>query len=284
MKFEKMHGLGNDYIFIDNLDERELDIVPYIKKLCNRNTGIGSDGVVIMEKSDKADCFMRIYNADGSEAEMCGNAIRCVALYLYNKKGLKGPNLKIDTLSGIKDIFLNINNLTKEIETIRVNMGVPSFNGIDIGIDQTLNNYINKPIVVNGTTLEITALSMGNPHAVVFVDDINKVNINELGPGIENHAMFKNKTNVEFVEVVDRFKIRMRVWERGSGETLACGTGACASVVAAAATGRTIPSVDVYMKNGVLKVYWDFDCTKNVYLTGAANAVYTGKIKLKKLN
>lgn len=281
MNFQKMHGLGNDYIFIDNLDEQSLDIKPYISKLCNRNTGIGSDGVVVMEKSDKADCFMRIYNADGSEAEMCGNAIRCVALYLYEEKNIKGPNLKIDTLSGIKDITLNINNTTKEVETVKVNMGCPSFKGSIIGIDPKIDNYINRTIIVNGTTLNVTILSMGNPHTVVFVDDVEKVDINKLGPSIENHDMFKNRTNVEFVEIIDRFRIRMRVWERGSGETLACGTGACAAGVASAITNKTNNVVDVYMKNGVLKVYWDFDYTNNVYLTGTANTVYTGKIKLK---
>lgn len=279
-----MHGLGNDYIFIDNLDDDKLDIVPYISKLCDRNTGIGSDGVVIMEKSNKADCFMRIYNADGSQAEMCGNAIRCVALYLYEERKVKGPELKIDTLSGIKDIFLNINNTTREIETVRVNMGQPSFRGCDIGIYKNIDNYINKPIVVNGKTLDVTILSMGNPHTVIFVNDIDRVNIDEIGPSIENHEMFKNRTNVEFVEVIDRNRIRMRVWERGSGETLACGTGACASAVVSALTNKTNIGVDVYMRNGVLRAYWDFDCTKNVYLTGPANAVYTGKIKLKKLN
>lgn len=279
-----MHGLGNDYIFIDNLNDRVLDIIPYIPKLCNRNTCIGSDGVVIIEKSNRADCFMRIYNADGSEAEMCGNAIRCVALYLYEKKVVKTPNVKIDTLSGVKDLFLNINNTTKQIESIKVNMGKPSFFKEDIGLSKQIESNIKQPIIVNGETLEITTLSMGNPHAVLFVDDIDKVDINTLGPSVENYPLFENKTNVEFVEVIDRYRIRMRVWERGSGETLACGTGACASVVATYLNSKTNPVVDVYMKNGTLKVYWDFDCTNNVYLTGSANSVYTGKIKLKKLN
>lgn len=279
-----MHGLGNDYIFIDNLDDDKLDIVPYISKLCDRNTGIGSDGVVIMEKSNKADCFMRIYNADGSQAEMCGNAIRCVALYLYEEKKIKGPELKIDTLSGIKDIFLNINNTTKNIESIKVNMGKPSFLKNDIGLTQDIESNLRHTIIVNGETLEIAILSMGNPHSVLFVDDIDKVNINDIGPSIENNPLFKNKTNVEFVEVIDRHRIRMRVWERGSGETLACGTGACASVVASYLNRRTTPDIVVYMKNGTLRVYWDFDYTNDVYLTGPANAVYTGKIKLKKLN
>lgn len=279
-----MHGLGNDYIFIDNLNNRKLDIVPYISKLCNRNTGIGSDGVVIMEKSDKADCFMRIYNADGTEAEMCGNAIRCVALYLYEKKLIKTPDIKIDTLSGIKDLSLNINNTTREIESIKVNMGKPSFLKEDIGLTKNIESNIKHPIIVNGETLEITTLSMGNPHAVVFVNDVDKIDINTIGPSIENNSLFENRTNVEFVQVIDRYRIRMRVWERGSGETLACGTGACASVVASYLNKKTNPMVDVYMKNGTLKVYWDFDCTNNVYLTGTANKVYTGKTKLKKLN
>lgn len=283
MKFQKMHGIGNDYIFIDNLNERQLDIKPYITKLCNRNTGIGSDGVVIMEKSDKADCFMRIYNADGSEAEMCGNAIRCVAKYLYDKKIIKTKKITIDTLSGIKELLLHTNNLTKEIQSIQVNMGPPSFNNDDIGLTAK-EQSISKKIVINGETLEVTTLSMGNPHAVTFVNDIEKIDINDLGPKIENHELFKNRTNVEFVELIDRFRIRMRVWERGSGETLACGTGACASVVASKLKNYTNQSAEVYMKNGVLKVYWDFDSTNNVYLTGPANAVYTGKIKLKKLN
>ncbi len=281
MEFQKMHGIGNDYIFIDNLDGKELDIKPYIKQLCNRNTGIGSDGVVIMEKSDKANCFMRIYNADGSEAEMCGNAIRCVALYLYEKGMLLTPDLKIDTLAGIKDLHLIINHRTKEVENIRVKMGIPSFDGKDIGLKNN-ETYIRKPIIINGKTLEITTLSMGNPHTVTFVDDIEKVDINELGPAIENNELFLNRTNVEFVEVIDRFRIRMRVWERGSKETLACGTGACAALVASAISQRTNRSVDVYMRDGVLKVYWDFDSTRNVYLTGPAETVYTGKIKVKK--
>lgn len=282
MKFHKMHGLGNDYIFIDNLNNKKLDIIPYIPDLCNRNTGIGSDGVVIMEKSNSADCFMRIYNFDGSEAEMCGNAIRCVALYLYEKKYIKGPNLKVETLSGVKDLFLNINNTTKNIESVRVNMGKPSFLKSDIGLTEDIESKLRHPIIVNGETLEITTLSMGNPHAVLFVNDIDKVNINDIGPLLENNPLFKNKTNVEFVEVIDKYRIRMRVWERGSGETLACGTGACASVVASYLNKKTNYNVDVYMKNGVLKVYWDFDYTNDIYLSGDANDVYSGKIKLKK--
>ena len=283
MKFQKMHGIGNDYIFIDNLGNRKLDIVPYIKKLCNRNTGVGGDGVVIMEKSDKADCFMRIYNADGTEAEMCGNAIRCVAKYLYDKKVVKTTKIKIDTLSGIKDIHLYINNITKEVYSIEVNMGSPNFTNEIIGLN-TNEQSISKKIVINGETLEITTLSMGNPHAVTFVDNLDKLDISNIGPKIENNKLFKNRTNVEFVEIIDRFRIKMRVWERGTGETLACGTGACASVVASKLKNLTNEEAEVYMKDGVLKVYWDFDSTNNVYLTGPANAVYTGKIKLKKLN
>ena len=270
IEFTKMHGLGNDYIYIDmtnkqknNIEENEL---PQIARfLSNRHFGIGGDGIILIEKSEIADFKMRIFNSDGTEAEMCGNGIRCFAKYIYENGLTKKENLKIETLAGIKEIKL-IKNDKNKIEKIEVNMGIPK-------IEEKIR------LKILDKEFEITNISMGNPHAVIFVDDVEKVDLEKYGPVIENNKYFPNRTNVEFVEILDKNLVKMRVWERGAKETYACGTGACAVVVAGYINNLNKRKVKVLLKGGELEINWK-EKTNEIYMTGIATEVFKGKIKV----
>ncbi|MBS7608210.1 diaminopimelate epimerase [Candidatus Bathyarchaeota archaeon] len=237
ISFWKMHGLGNDYIVIDNrgkaLIEEELPNLAV--KLCKRRIGIGADGLLLVYHSQRADVKMRIFNSDGSEAEMCGNGIRCLAKYCFENGLVWKTSLLVETLAGVKVLDLKLEG--DKVKSVRVNMGSPSFKPEEIPIKWN-DTFIDKPIHVGGTTLKATALSMGNPHCVVFVENVESYPVETVGPLLENHELFPRRTNVEFVQVSSRKLLKVRVWERGVGETMACGTGACASAVAAKVLGK----------------------------------------------
>lgn len=257
-----MHGAGNDYIYINSSVYHIENPEMFTMKWSSSHTGIGSDGLVLIGKSDVADFSMRIFNADGSEAMMCGNASRCIGKYVYDKGLTDKKEITLDTLSGIKRLFLHPeeNLVTK----VTVDMGEPKVESKDIGIDN---------ISYRGSVI-----SMGNPHFVIFVDDINTVNLAEIGPVIENHPSFPDRTNVEFAQVAGDNKIRMRVWERGSGITQACGTGACATAVAAISTGRSGREVEIVMDGGSLTIQWERN--NHIYMTGEAIKVFEGEIEI----
>ena len=271
IEFTKMHGLGNDYIYIDktkfsNNILRERDLPKVARYLSNRHFGIGGDGIILVEKSNIADFKMRIFNSDGSEAEMCGNGIRCFGKYVYEKGLIEKENINIETLAGIKKVKLIKNNDNK-IEKIEVNMGIPKI-------------YRKMDLKILDKNLKIIPISMGNPHAVIFVDNIEKIDIDKYGPAIENNKYFPRKTNVEFVEILDRNLVKMRVWERGAKETYACGTGACAAVVAGNVNNLNKKQVKVLLKGGELEINWNEE-TKEIYMTGIATKVFEGKIRLE---
>ena len=278
MKFTKMHGLGNDYVYINCLDEIVQNPSELAKKLSNRNFGIGSDGIVLICKSEKADFKMRMFNSDGSESQMCGNAIRCVGKYVYDRKLIQSKTVKIETLAGIKILELIVDNGV--VSLVRVNMGQPDFEPKNIPLSEEFfdkNEVINEPIEVDGVLYNVTCVSMGNPHAVVYVNDVDSLDLQQIGPLFENHACFPERINTEFVEVIDRKTLRMRVWERGSGETLACGTGACAVLVASVKCDKSDRDAKVILKGGELLVKWD-DSDNCVYKTGSADFVFDGEL------
>lgn len=275
MKFIKMHGAGNDYIYIDCFTENVENPTELSKILSDRHFSVGADGIVLIKPSNVADCFMDIYNADGSRAKMCGNAIRCVAKYIYDNKKKK-PVIKIDTLSGIKLVEI----YTEKGIAVggKVNMGKPIFNGRQIPTRYGDSIVKNKIINIENKDFEITCVSMGNPHCVVFCEDIDKLDLEKQGLLFENHEMFPERINTEFVEIIDKGNLKMRVWERGSGETLACGTGACAVAVASVVNGfcERNKDIKIHAKGGVLTVKWHNN--NNVYLSGNAVEVFRGEI------
>ncbi len=274
MKFTKMEGLGNDYVYVDCtktlLDNpREIAI-----KVSDRHFGIGSDGLILIKNSDVADFQMEMYNADGSQGEMCGNGIRCVGKFVHDKGLTNKDIVTVETLAGIKTLQLNlVNNL---VETVRVNMGPPILTPKDIPMDVEGDSFIGKDLVVDGTTYNCTAVSMGNPHVVTFVDDVSNFPVEQVGKLFESHKVFPNRTNTEFVEIVNRKFAKMRVWERGSGETFACGTGTCATVVASSLNGLTDDTVEVELLGGNLLIEWNKE-ENNVYMTGPAKFVFDGE-------
>lgn len=275
MKFTKMHGAGNDYIYIDCFTENVENPEELSKMLSDRHFGVGADGIVLIKPSPVADCFMDIYNADGSRAKMCGNAIRCVAKYIYDNKKKKQV-IKIDTLSGIKLVEVYIENGV--VVGGKVNMGKPIFNGRQIPTRYGDSIVKNKIINIENNDYEITCVSMGNPHCIVFHKNIHKLNLEKIGPLFENHEMFPERINTEFVEIIDEKTLKMRVWERGSGETLACGTGACAVAVASVVNGfcEKDNDIKIHTKGGDLIVKWHKN--DNVYLSGNAVKVFDGEI------
>ena len=275
MKFTKMHGAGNDYIYIDCFTQDVENPKDLSKFLSDRHFGVGADGIVLIKPSPVADCFMDIYNADGSRAKMCGNAIRCVAKYIYDNKKKKQV-IKIDTLSGIKLVEVYTENGI--VVGGKVNMGKPIFNGRQIPTRYGDSIVKNKIINIENNDYEITCVSMGNPHCIVFHKNIHKLNLEKIGPLFENHEMFPERINTEFVEIIDEKTLKMRVWERGSGETLACGTGACAVAVASVLNGfcRKNEEIKIHTKGGDLIVKWHKN--DNVYLSGNAVKVFDGKI------
>ncbi len=271
--FTKMHGLGNDFILIDSR-ELKLDNLPELsRRLCNRHFGIGADQILLLDNSKSADFKMRIFNADGSEVEMCGNGIRCFAKYIWDRKLSDKKVLMVETLAGIMKPEKVDDNM------IKVDMGEPRFRPqeIPVNIDHQ-PPVVDYPLRIYKTEFKITCVSMGNPHAVIFVDDLKKLSVSQIGPLIENHSIFPKKTNVEFVEVLNDKEINMRVWERGAGETMACGTGASAAVVAANIKGLTSKSVLVHLSGGDLFIEWAAD--NHVYMKGSAVEVFEGIIEI----
>ncbi len=273
MKFTKMHGAGNDYIYIDCFTQEVKNPEILSKKLSDRHFGIGADGIVLIKPSVNADCFMDIYNADGSRAQMCGNAVRCTAKYIYDNI-FKSSTIMVETISGIKAIEL----IKKDGIVVggRVNMGKPIFSGHQIPTRYGASIVKNEKLNINDKIYEITCISMGNPHCVVFCEDIDNLNLNTLGPLFENHEMFPERINTEFVKILDENHLKMRVWERGSGETLACGTGACAVAVAAVINGYCKMNTDIVVEavGGDLTVRWCDD--NDVYLYGNAITTFQG--------
>ncbi|OEH85744.1 diaminopimelate epimerase [Desulfuribacillus stibiiarsenatis] len=272
MKFTKMHGLGNDFVVV-NEKTVPTDVLDLAVKVCDRNFGVGADGLVYILPSEIADFQMRIFNSDGTEAEQCGNAIRCVAKYIYDYQLTAATEINLETKAGIQAVSLTV--VDSKVTAVRVNMGSPILEGEKVPTIFNENPVIEKEIMIDGTSLCFTAVSMGNPHAVIFVDTIENHFVKGLGPIIEKHEYFPRKTNVEFVEILNQSEVNMHVWERGCGETLACGTGACATAVAAYLTGRTGPSVTVRLKGGDLFIEWDQE-QNVVYMTGPSTVVFTG--------
>ena len=278
LNFTKMTGLGNDYIYVDCTDGTKLKNLPELaRRLSERHFGIGADGLILIDNpdNDNSDFKMRIFNSDGSEAEMCGNGIRCVAKFIHDKKLSNNDKITIDTLAGIKKVKL-IEDESGECYEAIVDMGEPIFQ--DKNIPYNIYEPFNKDLDINvkGEKMRFTVVSMGNPHAVTFVENLDDLQIEKYGPVIENNPIFPNKTNVEFVQIIDKNNIRVRVWERGVGETFACGTGACAAVVASGLNGYTDENVTVKLPGGVLNIEWGKD--NHIYMQGPATTVYEGKI------
>ena len=277
MKFTKMQGLGNDYVYVNCFQEKIENPVETAIKVSNRNFGIGSDGLIMINPSKVADCEMEMYNADGSRSEMCGNGIRCVGKYVYDYGIAKKERISVETLAGIKYLDFTIEN--DKVKLVKVDMGSPELVPENIPVIAEGDSAIDEPIVVDGVEYHMTCVSMGNPHAVVYIDDVKGLDIEKVGPKFENHERFPRRVNTEFVRVIDRNTVEMRVWERGSGETLACGTGACAVAVASILNGLTEDKVTVRLLGGDLQIEWD-RAENKVYMTGPAEVSFDGEIRL----
>ncbi len=276
VRFTKMHGAGNDYIYVDTT-KYPIENPEELSKLWSApHTGIGSDGLVLIGKSEKADFSMRIFNADGSEAMMCGNASRCIGKYLFDYHLTKKKEIALETLSGIKILKLHIED--GRVNTVTVDMGIPADELVDYD-GKGAKPMKEQPLWADGKRLIGTTVSMGNPHLVIFVNDITKIDLEDIGPKLENHPFFPGRINVEFAQVLGKGEIRMRVWERGSGITQACGTGACATAVAAFLTGRAERKSTIIMDGGALTIEWDIP-TKHVLMTGGATKVFDGEIEI----
>jgi diaminopimelate epimerase len=273
MHFWKMHGLGNDYIVIDNRDQKITNAysAELAKNICERRFSVGADGLLFVSKSTVADVKMRIFNSDGSEAEMCGNGIRCFSKYCYENGIVKRDEFSVETLSGVKHVWLKVEG--KEVVAVKVNMGEPNWERSSLPM-KGKGECIDADLDVDGQKFKVTCLSMGNPHCVLFVDAIDCFPVEEIGSKIENHKAFPKRTNVGFVEILNENELNVRVWERGCGETLACGTGTCASVAAANKLGKVDNKVTVHLLGGDLQV----EVGKTIFLIGAAEKVYEGTL------
>lgn len=278
MKFTKMHGIGNDYVYVNCLEEKVDDPNQIARFVSDRHFGIGADGLILIHPSEIADFRMEMYNADGSQGAMCGNGIRCVAKYVYDHRLTAKEQISIETKSGVKSLDLTVEN--QKAGQIRVNMGTPDLNARNIPIQTETEQAVGMPIEIEGERFRITGISMGNPHAVVYLDDVKTFDIEKWGPKFENHPLFPDRINTEFCKILDSETIQMRVWERGSGETLACGTGACAAAVSSVLNGYTHTQVTVKLLGGDLKIFWDRDADQ-VYMTGPAVEVFSGEIDLE---
>jgi len=275
MKFTKMHGLGNDYVFVNCFEEQIADRSALAKRISHRHFGVGSDGLICICPSEGADFRMDMYNADGSPSQMCGNGIRCVGKYVYDN-GMTAKE-RITVESGGETRALKLNVKDGRVQTVQVNMGTPILQPRLIPMDTDGVDFINRPITVLGREYHITAVSMGNPHAVLFLPNVDALDLPMIGPDFERHPLFPERVNTEFVQVIDRQTLKMRVWERGSGETLACGTGASASVVAGVLNGLCDEIVTVRLLGGDLLIHWDREGTGEVYMTGSAETVFVGE-------
>lgn len=277
VRFTKMHGAGNDYIYVDTqrypIEHPETLAI----KWSAPHTGIGSDGLVLIGSSEKGDFSMRIFNADGSEAKMCGNASRCIGKYLYEHGLTHKQEIRLETLSGIKILQLHVKD--GSVNSVTVDMGIPADEPVDYD-GQGAKPMKERPIVAGGKQWIGTTVSMGNPHLVIFVEDLNEIDIEDAGPKLENHPLFPGRINVEFAQILEDGKIRMRVWERGSGITQACGTGACATAIAACITGRCGTKSDIIMDGGTLTIEWNQE-NRHVLMTGEATQVFEGEINIE---
>ncbi len=275
MKFTKMQGLGNDYVYVNCLKEKIADPPELARKISDRHFGVGSDGLIMINPSDKADFEMEMYNADGSRAEMCGNGIRCVAKYVYDYGLTDKTYISVETLAGIKYLDLTVED--GKVSLVKVDMGQPILEPEKIPVASKGSRVVDEPLLVDGKEYRMTCVSMGNPHAVIFVDeDVKNLPLEKIGPSFENHICFPKRVNTEFVRVIDRHTAEMRVWERGSGETLACGTGTCAVAVACVLNGLTEDAITVHLLGGDLYIEWDRE-KNTVYMTGPAEAVFDGE-------
>jgi len=273
IKFWKMHGLGNDYIVIDNRDGKlvEDEASKLAQRLCRRRLSIGADGLLLLYNSTIADVKMRIFNSDGSEAEMCGNGIRCLIKYCYENNVTRKNHLTVETLAGIKETWLIMEN--GEVKNVRVNMGAPTLDRNSIPM-LGQGTCIDEDLEINGEKFKITCLSIGNPHCVIFVDNVENFPVQQIGPKIENHALFPNRVNVEFAQVLNKNELSLRVWERGCGETFACGTGACASVAAGNLLKKISNKSTVHLLGGNLEIEY----LGSLFMTGPAEKIFEGKL------
>lgn len=277
MKFTKMHGIGNDYVYVNCFQEKVEHPSETAIKISDRHFGIGSDGLILIKPSEVADGKMEMYNADGSQGAMCGNGIRCVAKYMYDYGLTDKTGIRVETKSGIKELELFLKN--GKTDKVRVNMGSPILKPSEIPVLAKGDLAVAIPLEAGQKTWPVTCVSMGNPHAVTFIEDIRNLDIEKIGPLFEHHAMFPDRVNTEFAHVLDRNTVEMRVWERGSGETLACGTGACAVAVACVLNGLTEEKVTVKLLGGELEIFWDRE-KNQVFMTGGATTVFYGEIEL----
>lgn len=276
--FTKMHGAGNDYIYINAIAQPVADPENLAVRLSDRHFGIGGDGIVLIKPSRTADFFMDMYNADGSRGKMCGNAIRCVAKYVHDRRLTDKTTLEIETLSGIKTLELHLDD-NRQVATVTVNMGAPVFAPDQIPVRFAGEKMIEAPVEVDGQTYKLTSVSMGNPHTVIFTTGVKDLDLARIGPSFEHLPIFPDRVNTEFCEVIDRRTLRMRVWERGSGETLACGTGACATLAAAVVTGRADRKARLELTGGNLDIEWD-EASGDLFMTGPAEFVFDGTVLL----
>ena len=277
MKFTKMQGIGNDYVYVNCFREQVENPSQVAIKVSDRHFGVGSDGLILIKPSDVADFEMEMYNADGSQGAMCGNGIRCVAKYVYDYHLTDKTSISVNTKSGIKYLDLTVED--GKVKEVKVNMGAPILNTAEIPMIYGKEQVIAQPLNINQNLYEVTAVSMGNPHVIVYMEDVKNLKIEEVGPYFEKSSVFPESVNTEFVRVIDRNTVEMRVWERGSWETLACGTGACAVAVACILNGYTEDQVTVKLLGGDLKIFWDREADL-VYMTGPAEVVFDGEIQI----
>lgn len=273
MKFTKMHGIGNDYIYVNCFEEKIADPSRLSLVMSKQHFGVGSDGLILIGPSDTADFSMRIFNSDGSEADMCGNGIRCLGKYVYDRGLTDKTELTVSTMGGLKKLWLTVEG--GKVVRVRADMGMPELTPAKIPVDVDAEQVMQYPLQILGKTLPITCVSMGNPHAVIFVTDPDAIDLPVVGGMIEHHPLFPRRTNVEFVRVIRRDMLQMRVWERGAGETLACGTGACASLVAAVMNGLADRCAQIKLAGGNLQLEWNEE-DNHVYQTGPATFVFDG--------
>ena len=277
MKFTKMQGIGNDYIYVNCFEETVKNPDKLAVVVSDRHFGVGSDGLILIMPSEIADFKMRMFNSDGSESPMCGNGIRCVGKYVYDKNLTEKKQLTIETLAGIKRLELNVDD--GKVSTVKVDMGEPILEPSKIPVNSNKDKVISEPMKIMGVEYSITCISMGNPHTVVYVEDIDNIDISTIGPLFENNSFFPKRTNVELVQVVNRSNLKMRVWERGSGETMACGTGACAVLVSSVINKLSERRATVSLLGGDLIIEWN-EKDNRVFMTGPAEIVFEGEIKI----
>lgn len=274
MRFTKMQGIGNDYVYLNGFSPLPLDLSRLSRQISDRHFGVGSDGLVVIMPSETCDFRMRMFNPDGSEAEMCGNASRCIGKYVYDKGLTTKTDLTLETLAGVKHLTLRLNG--NIVERVTVDMGEPILSSQDIPVALPMSYVVSYPLEIENISFDVTCVSMGNPHAVIFVDDMSRYDLHHIGALIEHYPLFPRRTNVEFVEILSPDSLKMRVWERGTGETMACGTGACASLVAAVLNGKSRRQATLHLQGGDLQIEWN-EKDNHVYMTGDAVTVFEGE-------